>query len=165
MNVKVWHAIYTKSRAEKRVFTLLEEQGIEAYLPMVKTLRQWSDRKKKVEVPLISSYVFVKVDKREYYEVLSTPGAVAYVTFEGKAAPIRDSQIEMMRNAVEGKQPIELVNEKLEKGTQVKIIAGPLKGSVGDFIETKQKCNFIIDLSNIGFSLKVEVHAADVIKI
>lgn len=165
MKQETWYAIYTKSRYEKRVAEDMKKNGYTVYLPLVKTMRQWSDRKKKVEIPLISSYVFVRVDARAYYQILNTPGVVGYVTFEGKAAPIRDSQIEMMRNAVEGNQPVALVQEKLEKGTTVKIVAGPLKGAVGDFLTIKQKHNFIIDLSSIGFALKVEVNAADVVKL
>ncbi|MBI9066062.1 MAG: UpxY family transcription antiterminator [Salinivirgaceae bacterium] len=165
MQEKTWYAIYTKSRAEKKVKELMEERGYEVYLPLIKTLRQWTDRKKMVEVPLISSYIFVCVSELEYYDILNTPGAVAYVTFEGKAAPIRGSQIETMRKAVDGKQNITLVNELLSKGQKVKIVSGPLKGSEGEYIETKHKCNFVINLSHIGFSLFVEVNAENVIKL
>ena len=61
-NTKKWHVIYTAPRAEKKVNERLESQGVETYLPLQKTLRQWSDRKKKVSIPLFNSYVFVRVD-------------------------------------------------------------------------------------------------------
>ena len=56
---KKWNAIYVASRQEKKVFDVLQKKGIQSYLPLVKTLRQWSDRKKMVEFPLLPGYVFV----------------------------------------------------------------------------------------------------------
>ena len=59
---KYWYAIYVRSRHEKKVHQLLLEIGIESSLPLIKTTRKWSDRKKKVEIPLFRGYVFVKID-------------------------------------------------------------------------------------------------------
>jgi transcription antitermination factor NusG len=159
-----WYAVYTRSRGEKKVAELMHKMGYQVYLPLVKTLRQWSDRKKKVEVPLISSYVFVKVSEREYYDILKTPGAMAYVTFEGKAAPIRESQMEAMRMAVEGNLNIELSQEAIGLGERVKIISGPMKGAEGEYVERVHKNSFIINLDHTGFSLKLEIKATDVVK-
>ena len=162
---KTWYAIYTRSRWEKKSAKLMEDSGYMVYLPLVKTLKQWSDRKKRVEIPLISGYVFVKVSEGDYYKILETPGVVCYVTFEGKAAPIRDSQIDAMRNAIEGNLKIEAVDDILETGQKVKIISGPMKGSEGEYVKIAHKTNFIINLSSIGFSLKVEINADDVVKV
>jgi len=72
--IPCWFAAYTRSRNEKKVAGELEEQHIEYYLPLIKTIRQWSDRKKKVEVPLINSYIFVRIIEKEYLKVLQTTG-------------------------------------------------------------------------------------------
>ncbi len=93
MNNKHWYALYTKSRNEKKVHQLLEEAGIESYLPLIKTLKQWSDRKKWVEEPLFKSYIFVQVQANQYYHVLNIPGIVRYITFEGKAVIVPEKQI------------------------------------------------------------------------
>lgn len=162
---KTWYALYVRSRWEKKSAQWMTERGYTVYLPLVKTLKQWSDRKKKVEIPLISSYVFIKVSEKEYYKILETPGVVSYVTFEGKAAPIRDSQIDMMRNAIEGNLCIEAVGTALEKGQRVKVISGPMKGAEGEFVKVAHKTNFIINMNSIGFSLKVELNADDVVKL
>src|SRR4030042_2560830 len=92
-----WYALYTHSRAEKKVAEELERQGIEHYLPLYKTLRQWSDRKKKVELPLIRSYLFVKIREKKSYPVLQTPGVMRIVSFSGRPVPIPDWQIENLR--------------------------------------------------------------------
>ena len=68
-NIKTWYAIYTKSRNEKKVSSLLAEQDIEHYLPLVKKIRQWSDRRKTVEEPLFSSYIFVHITEKEHLPV------------------------------------------------------------------------------------------------
>ena len=165
MEKRNWYAVYTRSRSEKKVAEYMLDEGYNAYLPLIKTLRQWSDRKKKVEIPLISSYVFVNVSEREYYDVLNIEGAVCYVTFEGKAAPIRNSEIEALKMAVDGNMNIELVNEVIKTGQKVKVITGPMKGAEGEYLETVHKTNFIICMSNINFTLKVEINASDIIKI
>jgi transcriptional antiterminator RfaH len=165
MESRRWYAVYTRSRGEKKVTEHMHKHGYEAYLPMVKTLRQWSDRKKKVELPLISCYVFVHVSEREYYSILETPGAVRYVTFEGKAAPIPESQINAMRKAIEGNLAVEATTEKFEPGKMVKIISGPMNGMEGELLSFNNKSSLIIRLDNIGYSLKVEINAGDVIKL
>ncbi len=152
-----WYALYTKSRQEKKVYQLLQEQNIESYLPLEKKIKQWSDRKKKVEEPMIRSYVFVKTSEKEYYDILNTNGAVRYVTFEGKAAAIPDWQIEAMKRINEHHIHHFFTEEKYHQGDQVTISEGPLKGFEGEIIkdpEGKQKV--IIRISNIGYSLVIE---------
>src|ERR1017187_6919584 len=92
-----WYAVYTKPRSEKKLAMRLNEKSIEAYVPLRKTLKQWSDRKKMVEEPMISSYVFVNVSKENYFEVLNTPGAVRFIWFSGKPAIIPEKQIRNLK--------------------------------------------------------------------
>jgi len=165
MREKFWYALYTKPRHEKRVTEELTKSGYTVYLPLIRTLRQWSDRKKKVEMPLISSYVFVNVNLKEYYEVLSVCGAVRYVSFEGKAAEIRDSQITALKKAVEGNMQIEVMQKCFEKGQKVRIISGVMRGCEGEFVGKRGRSSFIINLDNVGFVVKVKISADDVIRI
>ena len=106
-----WYAIYTRSRSEKKLYKELLDKGVESYLPLKKELRVWSDRKKWVESPLFTSYVFVKVSEREYYDAISSHWAVRYVCFEGRAVPIPDSQIESLKKS--SLQSFVEANEKL----------------------------------------------------
>ena len=78
--------MYTTSRAEKKVAERLVEAGVEVFLPMVEVLRQWSDRKKKVQKALFNGYVFVKTDRNNLWNCLQTPGAVKFVNFSGVPA-------------------------------------------------------------------------------
>jgi len=153
-----WYAIYTKSRAEKKVATFLLKEQIEVYLPLKKTLRQWSDRKKWVDEPLIRSYVFVRISEKEYYIALNTPGAMKFVTFGGKAAPIADWQIKALQQIVAGVDEYELSTEIFEKGNKIKITSGPMTGVFGEIIETRGNKKFIIRIEQIGCSILLNLH-------
>lgn len=152
-----WYALYTRSRQEKKVYQELTDQNIEAYLPLETKIKQWSDRKKKVEVPMIRSYVFVKSSEKEYYDILNTMGAVRYVTFEGKAASIPEWQIDVMRKMLDHSLPHHFSDERFFKGEQINITEGPLKGYEGEVVnDSKGKQKVIIRIANIGYSMVIE---------
>jgi transcription antitermination factor NusG len=96
-NIRHWYAIYTRPRWEKKVFGLLVEKGVEAYCPLNKVQKKWSDRLKWVEEPLFKSYVFVKVTEEEMPKVRLVVGVVNYVYWLGKPAIVRDSEIRAIR--------------------------------------------------------------------
>ncbi len=156
--MKQWYAIYTKSRTEKKVVKLLDDFGIECYLPLIKKLRQWSDRKKWIEDPLIRSYVFVKIaDDREYLNVLQTDGVVRFVTFAGKAAMIPEKQIEDIKLLLASEKELEVTTENFEPGMDIIVHAGPLKGLEGELIEKRGKNKVQVKLEAIGQSILVEI--------
>jgi transcriptional antiterminator RfaH len=112
-----WYAVYTKSRTEKVVSKMLHIEGIEHYLPLQKVLRQWSDRKKWVEEPLIRSYIFVRIsDSKEYFRTIQTQGVVKFITFEGQAASIPDQQIENIKLLLASETELEVTSKCFEKG-------------------------------------------------
>ena len=160
-----WYALYTKSRQEKKVSEELQFNGIESYLPLVTTVKQWSDRKKKVEEPLIRSYVFVKSSEKEYYKILNTTGVVKYITFEGKAAPIPEWQIDAMKKMIDYNQPHYYSTQNFLKGEKIKITQGPLQGYEGEVVrDINGKKKVIIRISNIGYSLVIETPVSIVMK-
>ena len=89
-----WYAIYTASRAEKKVKQALDEAGIENYLPLQEKIRLWSDRKKKVKLPLISSYIFVRILSSDMGTVLKQRGVVCFIKENGTPCSIPDCQME-----------------------------------------------------------------------
>lgn len=166
MSSKSWYAVYTHSRAEKKVQLELEFQGIENYLPIHKKLRQWSDRKKWVEVPLISGYIFVHIDLQEYDKVLKTNNVVSYVRFEGKAAIIPDHQIETIQRMLRQTElEIEVNFENFKKGDDVEVIGGPLIGMQGQLINIKGKKRVAVQLQQLNLSLTVELPLSEIQKI
>ncbi|RLD81267.1 MAG: antitermination protein NusG [Bacteroidetes bacterium] len=155
-----WRVIYTKSRQEKKVAEYLTERGITHYLPTIKTLKQWKDRKKMVEDVLFKSYIFVNLSEKEYYEALTHPGAVKYVSFEGKAASMPDSQMEIIKTTIENKLEFDISNEHFAKGSIVKIANGPLKGTSGEIVSLSGKKKLLIRINEIGYSLLVHLSPA-----
>jgi len=153
-----WHAVYTRPRFEKQVCDRLLEQGIEAYLPLIKTMRQWSDRKKMVEIPLFSSYVFVNIERKHYDQVLQTFGAVKYITFEGKAATIPPEQIDQLKIIVNSNEKIETTWDTRRKGDRVMVTSGSLKGLKGELITAGDRKKVLVRIDGIDQNLTVEVH-------
>lgn len=158
---KSWYVIYTRSRAEKKVRDELTEKSIEAYVPLQKQLRQWKDRKKWVEMPLITGYCFVRINRKEYEKVLQTNNVVHFVKFEGKAAVIPDRQIDYLKQML-GQIDFEVnvTSENFRPGKKVEVIAGPMIGLRGELIESRGKNKFILRFSQINSVFTVEVPAS-----
>jgi transcriptional antiterminator RfaH len=154
---KNWYAIYTKSRNEKRVSELLSQQGIENYLPLMKKIRIWSDRKKTVEMPLFSSYIFVNIDEKEYYECLKTQGVVKFVSFERKRVAVPSFQIEAIRKFVETGEELIPNEGDFTIGKRVKVIRGGMKGLEGRLSEVLGKQRVKVEIESIQQSLFLQI--------
>ena len=157
VHTEYWYAIYTRPRAEKQVAERLQEKGIHAYLPLQKKLRIWSDRKKWVETPLFSSYVFVKISRKFYDEVLKTHGVVKYITFEGKAATIPQQQIDNLKIVVDSNAEVETSWERYKKGEKVRVNGGALKGLEGELISDGGRKKVLVRIDSLEQNLTVEV--------
>lgn len=153
----LWYAVHVMPRWEKKVNEALLGAGIEVYAPTQKKLRQWSDRKKWVEEPVIRSYVFVKINQKEYYTVLNTNGVLRFISFEGKPAPVREEHITILRNLIEQNIEVEITNENFEPGDKVEIIRGPLKGLKGELIRHNSSKKVLIRLENMYESFLITI--------
>lgn len=158
-NNKSWHALYVASRQEKNAMRLLIEKNIEAYAPVVKTMKQWSDRKKMVELPLLNGYVFVKISSTENEKTLQTKGVVNFVRSEGKIAVIRDIEIQRLKQLVELGYQMEAhgIKTDFKQGEKVKIVSGVLKGIEGMVVENKEGKFIDVLLESIGQSIRVKL--------
>ncbi|HEX5552256.1 MAG TPA: UpxY family transcription antiterminator [Chitinophagaceae bacterium] len=152
-----WYALYTKSRNEKKVADLLERQGIEVYCPMQEEVRQWSDRKKKVKMPVFRSYVFVHLGHylNESVQVLETPGAVRFLWWLGKPGIVRDEEIAVIKSFLQQYEGAE-INVEYHQGDQVRIAAGPLKEQTGVIIDIKNK-KAVLSISSLGIMLTAQL--------
>ncbi len=161
-----WYAIYTKPRWEKKLAERLEEKRIEHYLPLVKTLKLWSDRKKWVQEPLFKSYIFVNVNQEEYLSAIQTPGAVKYITFERKAVSIPPIQIEAIKTFLESGDELITDIPDMSIGDRVRVTRGSLKGLEGTLVEFHQKhrVRIMIDVIQQSLYIKVPVSQLQVLK-
>ncbi len=161
-----WYAVYTRSRGEKVAAKLLQDQEIEVYLPLQRKLREWSDRKKWVEVPYINSYLFVYTSEKEYYDILNTQGIIRYITFEGKAAIIPDWQIEAMKKIIASDTTVTFSAHRFRKGEKIQVESGALMGYEGEVVQdTDGKKKVIIRINQLGLSMMLHIDISDVRRI
>jgi len=148
----LWRVIHVLSRTEKAVAERLEKRGITVYLPIQKQLRQWSDRKKWVDMVVLSGYVFVKINKNEHRQTLETPGVSRFLKHDTVPVSISDSEMQRFKDFIEkaNNRNIEFTTEKLPAGTPVTIQAGNFKGFSGEVVEYKNKRRLSVKLSNFG---------------
>ena len=149
--MKKWYVLYTKPRNEKKATDRLTQAGYEMYCPLIKTVRQWSDRKKKVSVPMFPSYVFCHVDEAGRQIVVRDPGVLNFVFWLGKPAVVRDHEIEAIRKIENHGIDIRVEGGKPEKGQMVEIPEGPFKGMSGrvDKVDRTRVLLYIEQLSCI----------------
>ncbi len=153
-----WYALTTQNRHEKKVHERLEQKGITSYLPLYTTVRQWSDRKKKVAEVLFSCYVFVRIALKDRLPILQTDGAARLVTFNQKPVPIPEAQIEAIRQLLQGKVAMERA-DYWTMGQQVEIINGPLAGLKGQLQKVKGQSRLVIAIDAIQQAISVDIDA------
>lgn len=150
---KKWMAVYTKPRNEKKVADRLTKAGVENYLPMHEQLRKWSDRYKKVKVPIISSYVFVKVAETERSLVLQDHGVLNFVFWLGKPALLKEEEINRIKYFLKEAGPTDEIRvESIEKGEDVIVSAGPFQGERG-FVQSSGGKTYSIILYGLGVQI------------
>ena len=152
-----WYAIYVNVKHEKKVVQKLTEQRIESYSPMVKKLQQWSDRKKWVEFPMISGYVFVKIEFIEKEKVLFNPAVFGFVKFEGKEAIINEHEINILKSIELTGFDVTQESDYIQLHDEVEIDQGQLKGLIGTVIKIQNEEYVQIELKSLKQSIKVKV--------
>ncbi|KAB1153653.1 UpxY family transcription antiterminator [Tenacibaculum aiptasiae] len=141
-----WHVLYVKSRWERKVSESLKEISLESFMPQVKTIKQWSDRKKMVLTPLFPSYVFVNINSSlEFHKALSVEGAFSYIRFGKEYARVQEKEINQIKLLVGNKNITNIeTNVRFPKvGESKKIIYGPLSGLDCEVLKVNN-CNKII---------------------
>jgi transcription antitermination factor NusG len=156
--MKKWFVVYTKPRHELKVAEQFSAMGITNYCPTVKLIKQYSDRKKKIIKPLLPSYVMVNIEEKKRNDVFSLSGVLRYLFFLGKPAQIKDKEIALMRNHLNGVYDQFSLNT-LKNGQAYKIPYGPFAGSSGKVIETS-KSKVKLELQSLGMTITLKREAA-----
>lgn len=162
--MKQWFALLVQPRKEKVVEKELLKNGFENYLPCKKELHQWSDRRKLVSVVVIPSYIFVRIDPKEMYNVLILPHTVRFIFFEKKPAPIPDVQIQSLRILLESQAEVFVQDRNFAVGDKIRFVHGKFTGVEGIILEeSNNKHKFIIRLDSIGMDLVANISAEDLV--
>jgi transcription antitermination factor NusG len=161
--VESWYSLHTRPRHEKMVAQRLQERGVTTYLPLITEVHRWSDRKKSVQVPLFSCYVFARFvpNRTERLRVLRVDGVFGLVGSHGEGSPIPDEQIEAVHNLVEGEIPWSC-HPFLKIGQRVRICSGALDGLEGILVSRNGDRTLVISIDAIQRSLAVRVEGYEV---
>jgi len=158
-----WYAIYTRANAERKLYNNLKENNIECYLPTRKVQKVWSDRKKFVEEPLFRCYIFVKVSYKEFFAALNTAGVVCYVSFGGKAQAIPESQINNIKTFLaQSEHEVTVSYERIQKGVEVEVLYGSLKGIKGEVINVSGQSRLLIRIDSLNCNLYANISREEV---
>ena len=161
---KMWYAVYTKPRWEKKVASLLARKQIENYCPLNKVQRQWSDRKKVVLEPLFQSYVFVNISVKQHSIVRETSGVLNFVYWLQKPAVIRDEEIDVIKRFLNEYHHVQLEKATVNLNDKVRIIGGPLMMREGNVLEVKNKTVKVL-LPSMGYALVAEIEKINLEKV
>jgi transcription antitermination factor NusG len=156
-----WYVLYTSARHEKKVAELLGNRRVNSYLPLYRSVRRWRDRRKEIELPLFPSYVFVRIALRSRLQVLTVPGVVRLVTFDGKPASIADSEVDALRQGLSSARGIK-PHPYLKVGKRVRVQSGPFAGMNGILVRRKKKYRLVLSIDLIMRSLSVEIDESEV---
>lgn len=154
---RFWYIIRTKSNAEKKVLERLQLIGFEAFLPTFVTIRQWSDRKKKVEHPYIPGHVFVNSCLKSLVKVYEVNGVSRVLSEFGKPAVVRDLEIQNLRVLCQQSDLYGVETfSKLQTGEEVLIQSGPFKGLVGIVLEEARGKRINLLFASLGITVQVQ---------
>ncbi|HET8963076.1 MAG TPA: UpxY family transcription antiterminator [Chitinophagales bacterium] len=157
-----WYVVYTCPNSEKKVHTSLEQKNIISFLPLKKVTRQWSDRRKIIEIPLFPNYIFVYTTKQERFKVLDISGVSRYIMYNKCPATISENEITTLKKLIINK---EAVIEQYLEGDKINIVDGPFNGLTGIIFERKGKTRFGVRLESINRSISVELNGSSIRKI
>jgi transcription antitermination factor NusG len=154
-----WKVIYCASRQEKKVSAYLSQRNIEHYLPLVKSLRVWSDRKKWVQMPLFNAYLFVRPTEAERDQVLQVPGAVMYLRYNGKDAIVPDKDIDLIKRLIEKGYQVQQQDAtvQLQPGDLAEVLDGPFKGEEVEVHYHEDEVYVVVSVEGFSNSYKVNL--------
>ena len=156
-----WYVAYTFPKAEKKVKDKLEKIGIQSYLPLHQVVRDWSDRKKKLVVPLFPNYIFVHISENKRHEIFAVKEIVKYVSFGGVPATVNDTTVNSLKNILSVNPEIK-VEKMVSIGAPVKITRGPFVGTEGIVVRMSGRTKLIIQIEALQRAITLNISASDV---
>lgn len=160
---KKWHVIQTRPKNEKKVYEQIIRKEIVAFLPLIQTVRYWSDRKKKLIVPLFPGYVFVNTGREERIKAISeTYGALRYLMYQKKPAVITESEIRNIRLSLQAPEKIKLEENAVKEGDLVEITGGVFRGLTGYIKELRGNYKLIVNIVELNSTFSLQLSNSEV---
>jgi transcription antitermination factor NusG len=155
-----WYAAYTRANHERRVADQLVERGMEYFLPQYESLRNWKDRRVRLQMPLFPGYVFVHLALQNRLRVLQVPGVACLVGFAGRPMAVPEEEFARIRGFLNKGLRAE-PHPYLQAGRRVRVRSGPLEGMEGIVLRRKNGWRLVISLDLIHRAMDVDVDGAD----
>lgn len=159
-----WYALTVRPQHERTVELALAARGLTAYLPVFETVRKWSDRFKKLVVPLFPGYIFCRFDTSSRVQVLKTPGVISIVSTGQTPTPVPDAQVEAVQKMLASGSPVKAC-AYLREGERVRIEQGPMAGVEGILLEVRDACRLVVAIDLFQRSVAVQVHRESVVPV
>jgi transcription antitermination factor NusG len=158
-----WFALQTRYRYEERIATELKAKGFESYLPTLREIHQWKDRKKVMDVPAFGGYLFARFEPslKNRVRVLETAGVVKLLGNHGRPEPVPEGEIESLRLALESGAECDR-HPCVEIGTPVKVRRGMLAGVQGRVVRIANSVKILVNVTSVCQAIAVEVHVDDI---
>ncbi|MFC0776766.1 UpxY family transcription antiterminator [Flavobacterium sp. HJSW_4] len=150
-----WYVVYTKPKWEKKVADKLNQLGIECYCPLITEVKQWSDRKKKVETPLFNSYVFVQLPDSDRNLVFQAQGIVRYLFWLGKPAIVKDEEIEIIKKSLKAPNLSDVSVSSIQVGDKIKLESGVFSNQ-NAIVQEVSNNYYVLVLEALGCVLKIK---------
>lgn len=159
-----WYVLYTRTNFEMKVNADILTREFESYLPLQTIWRKWSDRRKRLFVPLFPNYVFVKMPLREKTKVLSIPGVIKLISVDREPIAVSEDDLEKVRRLVESNKDLAVEVEKYV-GMKVRVVSGVFAGLEGEIIRVSNRARLLVKLGSINQALSVEMEQGCVEKL
>jgi len=161
-----WFAVQTRYRYEQRVAGDLSSKGVENYLPLLREVHSWKDRRKPLDVPAFGGYLFVRLEatQRDRVRVLETNGVVRLLGSHSGLEPVPDNEIDSLRLSLGSGAPC-VRHPYLATGMLLRIERGPLRGLEGRLVRTANAMRVVVCVASIGQAVAVEVSREDIVPI
>lgn len=161
-----WYVLYTMPRHERKVAEQLHERQLKYYLPMLRTVRNRSDRVKLVQVPMFPSYIFIYPEQlNDYFAGLNIDGVLQYVKFGGHVARVADSVIHDLKLVTEHGKNVEVSFSEFQRGETLTISEGPFAGMTCEMIRYKKEEKILVRLNLLQRNILMEVPASQLVKV
>ena len=160
---KNWYVLQAKPKNEIKVYNQLLNKEVEVYLPLIDTIRYWSDRKKKVKVPLFPGYLFVFGDAEDRYKAISnTVGALRYIMYQKRHAVVTEEEIHYIKLSLQEPERVNIEDANLIEGDFVEITHGIFKGLKGYIIQLRGNYKLMVSIVELNTTFSVQLSNSEV---
>jgi transcriptional antiterminator RfaH len=154
---KKWHVVVSKAIHYRKASALLEKLGLSFYLPLQRQLHYWSDRKRWVDVPILSPYIFLFTNESERKALFQSSHFFRFLKWEGKLATAKEEDIEKVKLLCNCSTNVKIETSFVKKGDTVKVTGGPLNGMSGYALQENGKHRFLIQITSLGQFASVDI--------